>query len=129
MKKRTRYRSDKRPGPARWPDAVCPCRLRPGEGAGLINPQTKVTSFLYDAADRQIQQRHGNSGITTQAYDAAGQETKLIHAKSAGALVNRFTYSYDQVGNRKQVLESSGDRSRSPLMRDAITSGSGPRQS
>ncbi|HEV3257252.1 MAG TPA: RHS repeat-associated core domain-containing protein, partial [Gemmataceae bacterium] len=76
----------------------------------VLNPQGKRTSFSYDATGRQTLQRHGNGALTTQAYDAAGQLTRLINASGAGVVVSRFTYLYDQAGNRRAVLEAYGDR-------------------
>jgi RHS repeat-associated protein len=76
----------------------------------IVNPQGKRTSFTYDLIDQLTQQKHGNGSLTTNVYDAGSQKTRLINASSAGAIVNRFTYSYDNAGNRTSVVESSGDR-------------------
>jgi RHS repeat-associated protein len=78
--------------------------------AAIVNPQGKRTSFTYDLLDQLTQQKHGNGSLTTNLYDAASQKTRLINASSAGAIVNRFTYSYDNARNRTNVVESSGDR-------------------
>ena len=75
-----------------------------------VNGGPSRTSFLHDAADRQLQQHQANGALTSHTYDAAGRLTVLGSARAGGLLVNRFSYSYDPVGNRTGVVESSGDR-------------------
>src|SRR5262249_23213194 len=77
---------------------------------GVATPQGKRTTFTFDTLDRLRQQKHGSGSLTTQTYDAANQLTVLSNATSMGAVVNRFTYTYDKAGNRTGVREASGDR-------------------
>jgi len=50
---------------------------------------------------------HDNGVVTTYNYDVASQLLSLVHQLGA-TTINSFTYSYDDVGNRKTKTDNSG---------------------
>ena len=54
--------------------------------------------------------RLGNDARTSYVYDAASRLVGQNNAKSDNTVVSRFTYAYDNVGNRSAVAESDGSR-------------------
>src|SRR5438552_9203094 len=67
----------------------------------LVNPQSSQTSMKYDPAGRMLREILGNGCITTLLWDAAGQKTGVFNGSLAGLpIINRFSYLYDQAGNR-----------------------------
>lgn len=43
-------------------------------------------------------------------YDAAGRPVSLIQRDQDSVLLRRFTYTYDNVGNRTVIVDSNGSR-------------------
>jgi len=50
---------------------------------------------------------HDNGVVTTYSYDAASQLLSLVHQLGA-TTINSFSYTYDDVGNRKTKTDNSG---------------------
>ena len=64
------------------------------------------------ADDGRVQRKTlANSAVTSHTFDAAGNELTVENYRSDGSAVNIFTYTYDEVGNRKSALELSGSLS------------------
>jgi len=74
----------------------------------LVDANDRRTTFAYDAVDRRIQKQLANGNLTTQVYDPAGRMTGLVNAQSDGTPISRFTYTYDNVGNRTGVEQCNG---------------------
>ncbi|REJ96412.1 MAG: RHS repeat protein [Planctomycetota bacterium] len=81
-----------------------------GRRTKVVNAQSETTTLAYDAAGRQTQTDFGNGTITDMTYDDAGRMTAIGSVKSGSTVINRFTYTYDDAGNRLAVVEDSGDR-------------------
>jgi RHS repeat-associated protein/uncharacterized repeat protein (TIGR01451 family) len=63
------------------------------------------TAYQYDDAGRLIQVILPNGITGTLSYDGANQLT-LLQYENSSAEIAQYVYSYDQVGNRTQVLET-----------------------
>ena len=70
----------------------------------VVNPESERTTLTYDDAGRLKQRQLANGTLASLSYDAANQLTVLENLQGATVL-SRYTYSYDNVGNRTQVLE------------------------
>ena len=70
----------------------------------VVNPESERTTLTYDEAGRLTRRQLANGTLASLSYDAANQLTVLENLKGATVL-SRYTYSYDNVGNRTQVLE------------------------
>lgn len=75
----------------------------------LQNPRGELTTYLYDPVGRITTMAHGNGTIAETGYNAAGWVTAVRNLTSARAVISVYTYSYDNIGNRIQVLEATGD--------------------
>jgi len=75
----------------------------------LDNPFSQRTTFAYDALGRETRREYSNASVATTSYDGADRILLLQNYKSGGDPIRTFSYSYDQVGNRIEVLEDSGD--------------------
>ena len=60
----------------------------------------EMTTFLYDPSVREIEMPLGNETLSVTAYDAAGQPLVVSNLESDNAVISRFTYTYDPIGNR-----------------------------
>jgi RHS repeat-associated protein len=74
----------------------------------VINPYNETTTFVYDGAGKEISHRLGNGMRITYTYDAADRLTVIDQQTSAGVQRGRFTYTYDKVGNRRDVIALDG---------------------
>jgi YD repeat-containing protein len=74
------------------------------------NPQSKRTTFSYDATGARTATRLGNGGIVSYLFDNAGRLTGVHNRKSDGSLISSFDYALDGAGNRLCVLEDTGVR-------------------
>lgn len=96
-----------------------------GNRISLTYPEGKAVSYTYDAANRMTEVLDWDSQTTSYAYsavnqlltaslpngvtsvstyDAAGQVLNITHATATDTL-SSFSYTYDPVGNRSQVVE------------------------
>lgn len=60
-------------------------------------------TFVYDAADRLIEETDFNGETTRYEYDAGGQRTTVVDP-----LTNRTEFSYDPAGNRTNWVDALG---------------------
>src|SRR5581483_3544459 len=60
--------------------------------------------------NRLVQRKYANSAITTHTYDAAGNLLTIGNVLGTGAVVSRFTYTYDKANHRKTQLEADNTR-------------------
>jgi RHS repeat-associated protein len=80
-----------------------------GRIATLMNPEGQVTSWLYDAASRVKATLTANGTLASNTYDSADQLLLLANLTSSGTTLSSFSYTYNPVGNRTQVVESNGN--------------------
>ena len=64
-----------------------------------------VTAYTYDGANRLSTVSLPNSVTSTYSYDAAGRALEIRH-ESPIELLSSFVYTYDDVGNRVQAVET-----------------------
>ncbi len=74
----------------------------------LVNPQGQTTTTTFDPLNRPGLRQLGNGASTSQAWDPAGRLTGIINFGAGTAIVNRFTYTYDNAGNKLGVTEVDG---------------------
>jgi len=74
----------------------------------LENARGEVTTQTFDAANKVTLKQLPNGAVVSHTYNPAGWFTQLDNLKSGGEPVNRFTYTYDNVGNRTSQLELDG---------------------
>jgi RHS repeat-associated protein len=80
-----------------------------GRASTVKYPENRISTFAYDRS-RRSGLRHGNNARVSYAYDTAGQLTDVHNMRANDATFERFTYTYDAVGNRTRVLELTGHR-------------------
>ncbi len=61
--------------------------------------------FTYDTLGRRTKLSMPNGASTTYSYDADSRLTALLHKTSRGAVIDSFTYTHDNVGNRLTKTE------------------------
>jgi YD repeat-containing protein len=83
----------------------------------VVNPYNETTTFVYDGAGKEIGHRLGNGMRITYTYDAGDRLTLIDQQTSAGVQRGRFTYTYDKVGNRRDVIALDGVTTRGPMTR------------
>ena len=67
-----------------------------------------IVTYQYDGVGRVSRKTLGNGTYATYEYDAAGQITHLVHYKSDSAILSRFDYTYDALGNRTSITTLEG---------------------
>ena len=80
-----------------------------GRISSLTNPEKQVSSWLYDAAGRMTANLLANGTQVSNTYDNADRVLLLANLTSGGTTLSSFIYTYDQMGNRTQVIEANGD--------------------
>ena len=70
----------------------------------------RVTSYQYDAASNLTQGTDARGLVTKHFYDALNRRTLLEHWNGT-TLVDSATYTYDAVGNRLSLVDSTGTTS------------------
>jgi RHS repeat-associated protein len=70
-----------------------------------VNDGTKNTVYTHDANGNRLTITEPNGVVTTNTYDALNRCLTSFTRKS-GTTVSDFTYAYDLVGNRLQVIEN-----------------------
>ncbi len=78
-----------------------------GQLTSLTDWLNQTTSYGYDANGQQTSVDRPNGVSTTTTYDAAGQISSIDHHDVNGTL-QRFSYAYDDAGNRISVLTAAG---------------------
>jgi len=68
-------------------------------------------TFGYDAGSRRATLRHPTGVKTTYTYNGADWATKLETKTSGGIILERFNYTYDNVGNELTAMEENGNTS------------------
>ena len=72
----------------------------------LVNPQDERTTWSYYANGGVESRRMANGTRASHTYDGAGRLTRLANLKSDGSIISRFTYTYDNAGNRTTEVRS-----------------------
>lgn len=68
---------------------------------------SNTTSYTYDDADRLTSTTLGNGLITDRTYDDANRLLTLVN-RDGGTTISSYTYTLDDVGNRTQMVDTSG---------------------
>ena len=76
-------------------------KLANGSGALIV-------TYTYDTKSRLTKKLMGNGTYTTFAYDADDNPLHLINYSSGGAVLSKFDYTYDALGNQIAVNSPSG---------------------
>ncbi|MGE5329027.1 MAG: RHS repeat-associated core domain-containing protein [Deltaproteobacteria bacterium] len=74
-----------------------------GRLSKVNNAQGKVTAYSYDPAGNLIQKLLPNGIKTENTYDALSRLTAMTDYDAAGKIINKYSYSYDPVGNKTAV--------------------------
>jgi YD repeat-containing protein len=75
-------------------------------GAGYEFGQ--VTTMQYDPGGRLTTQLNLDGSKRRFTYDAASQVVSIIDEDSSGTPLQRFTFTYDEDGNRKVIVDANG---------------------
>ncbi len=68
---------------------------------------SKVTSYTYDNADRLTSTTLGNGLIADRTYDNADRLLTVLN-RNGGTTISSYTYTLDAVGNRDQMVDTTG---------------------
>jgi len=63
-------------------------------------PDAGRFEFEYDPSGRRTKLSYPNGTFATYSYDTAGRLTDLAHKMAGGSVIDSFTYTHDNVGNR-----------------------------
>jgi len=66
---------------------------------------TLLTTYTYDKLGRQTSASLPNGLVSSSGYDDAGRLLSLMHVR-AGQTLASYSYTYDDVGNRRQATET-----------------------
>ena len=78
---------------------------------GIANPFAELTTVTYDGLNRELTKTLGNSVITSHFYDPVGNETLKLEVGPTGAAIAAYTATYDPAHcNRLAVAELDGNR-------------------
>ncbi len=67
-----------------------------------------IAKYTYDALSRVVRRDLQNGTFSTYTYDDSSRLLDLINSKSTSEIISRFTYTYDNVGNRVSVTTLEG---------------------
>ncbi len=81
-----------------------------GRTSFVANPQAQRATWSYDAASRVTGIHYANTTRTSYLYDNADRLLRVANLSSTSTTLSSFTYVYDGVGNRKHVVEVTGNR-------------------
>ena len=77
----------------------------------MANPQAQRATYSYDAASRVTGIHFANTTRASYAYDNADRLLRAVaNLTSTNTTLSSFSYALDAVGNRKHVVESTGNR-------------------
>ena len=71
----------------------------------VVNAESDVTTIAYDAASNRTATVFANGTRCSVVYDPAARVARLATLASGGTTLTSFSYRYDSVGNRTQVVE------------------------
>lgn len=80
-----------------------------GQLTSITNPFNEITSFTYDNAGRCTRMTSANGAYAEYGYNARDWLTSIAQRKNDSTLIWSGGYTYDHVGNRTQLSESTGD--------------------
>ena len=81
-----------------------------GRTSYVTNPQAQRATYTYDAASRVIGIHYANTTRTSYLYDNADRLLRVANLTSTNTTLSSFSYALDAVGNRKRVVEVTGNR-------------------
>jgi RHS repeat-associated protein len=76
---------------------------------GLLSSIQGLVRYSYDEKQRLVRKELGNGVYTTYKYDLADNLIQLINYSSENAILSRFDYSYNSLGNRISMSTLDGD--------------------
>ena len=82
---------------------------------------SRITSYQYDAASH-LSQRTDARGLVTKYFPDALNRLDHLEHWSGTTLVDSLQYTYDPVGNRTQMVESTGTTTYVPDALDRVSS-------
>lgn len=68
---------------------------------------THTTSYTYDDANRLTSTTLGNGLIADRTYDSANRLLTLVN-RNGGTTISSYAYTVDNIGNRSQMVDTSG---------------------
>jgi RHS repeat-associated protein len=71
--------------------------------SSLTDWANRITAFTYDKLGRRVNLALSNGTQTAYSYDSASRLTNLTHQTRGGTVLDRFTYTYNAIGNRLSV--------------------------
>ena len=81
-----------------------------GRTSYVTNPQAQRATYSYDAASRVTGTHFANTTRASYLYDNANRLLRVANLTSTNTTLSSFVYAYDGVGNRKHVVEVTGNR-------------------
>ncbi len=93
-----------------YPDskAVTYTYLADGSMDTVTDWLTKQTVYTYDDAGRLTKTQYPNTVWTDYTYDSADRLLTVVNKKTGPITISSFTYTMDAVGNRTQMVDTSG---------------------
>jgi YD repeat-containing protein len=76
---------------------------------GQLSSIQGLVRYSYDEKQRLVRKELGNGVYTTYKYDLADNLIQLINYSSENAILSRFDYSYNSLGNRISMSTLDGD--------------------
>ena len=81
-----------------------------GRTSYVANPQAQRATYSYDAASRVTGIHFANTTRASYLYDNANRLLRVANLTSTNTTLSSFSYALDAVGNRKRVVEVTGNR-------------------
>ncbi len=106
-------------------DDGCPSTISAYDALNRLQSVTdalgRVTSYQYDPASN-LSQRTDGRGLVTKYFPDALNRLDLIEHWNGATLVDSVDYSYDALGNRTQMVDSTGTTTYTPDALNRISS-------
>ncbi len=93
---------------------------------GVIDSADLASEVDYDAAGHKLAEDRPNGTHAAYAYDAGGQIRSIDWTGPDGGVVARFAYTYDAVGNKTRVVDTTGTSNFAYDPLDRLTSAAYP---
>jgi YD repeat-containing protein len=74
----------------------------------VTDPLNGVTGMVYDRMQHVLQIHYPNKTSVNTVYDATYDVASVVNKKDSGAIISRFAYTYDAVGNKLTVTDNIG---------------------